>query len=116
MIQNDPSMGKWWENDDPSKPFFWTVFFLAKKNQNFFLGKWSIKTINFFGSIFRQSHNSEYIPHGRGTSLAPSPMASVTGEGSTVLRMNSTNSACQLHHTLWEYYGNIYIYIHIVRI
>ena len=42
MIQNDPSMGKSWENDgkimgkswenDPSKPFFWTVF-LGKKNQ-----------------------------------------------------------------------------------
>ena len=42
MIQNDPSMGKSWENDgkimgkswenDPSKPFFWTVFFGKKKS------------------------------------------------------------------------------------
>ena len=87
-------MGKSWENHGKMihQNHFFELFFLAKK--------------------IRQSHNSEYIPHGRGTSLAPSPMASVTGEGSTVLRMNSTNSACQLHHIQWEYYGNIYIHTH----
>ena len=103
--ENDGKMMIQWSiktrENDPSKPY------------KMMIHHFTILELFFFGDLFSDKAKIPHIPHGCGTSLAPSPMASVTGEGSTVLRMNSTNSACQLHHIQWEYYGHIYIHIYI---
>ena len=117
MIQNDPSMGKWWENDDPSKPFFWTVFFWQKKIRTFFwendpskplifLAQFSDKAI--IPNIFLMAVAHHWLH--RRWPVWPAKVPRCCEWTPPIQPVNST-----IH------YGNImgiyiYIYIHIVRI